>query len=274
MSVSAQLEFLEGSGSRMRRWAFAAALMVSMHAAAGALAFVSWPEEETTDETEGAFLLEIGPTAMAPQMEKLNLAIGARAEEAAAAVAPTEEVKEKSEIEMPKVEEAPLAPEPEVVLDKVKPVEEVEEEKAEEDPRPEQKAIPVASVASQETSAPPPIEAPPSEKVVAPKQGLSSKPSQAALSWQKAVALHLNKHKKYPQDARRNGEEGVASVSFSIDRSGKVIAARLDKSSGSQLLDQEAVEVISRASPFPQPPDDVPQVTISFSLPIQFRIKH
>ncbi len=271
--MSAHLEFLEGSGARMRRWLVAGALMVSMHAAAGALALVNWPEEDATDDTEGAFLLEIAPVPVAPPTENLNLAIGARAEEAAAAVAPTEEVKEKSEIETPKVEEAPLAPNPEVVVEKQKPIEEVEDEKAEEDPRPEQKAVPVASSASQETSAPPPVEAPPAEKPAAPKQGMSTKPSEAVISWQKSVALHLNKHKKYPGEARSRGHEGIATVSFSIDRSGKVISAHLDKGSGSELLDQEAIEVLNRASPFPRPPSDLTELTFNFSLPIQFRIK-
>jgi periplasmic protein TonB len=271
--MSAQLEFLDAAGSRMRRWVVAGALMLSMHAAAGALAVVSWPQEDTTDETQGAFLLELAPMMAAPPTEKLNLAIGPRAEEAAAAVAPTEEVKEKSEIEMPKVEEAPLAPQPEVVVEKQKPIEEVKEEEAKEDPRPEQKAIPLASVASQETSAPPPVEAPPAEKPVAPKQGISTKPSEATLSWQKAVTLHLNKYKKYPPDARQHGEEGIASVTFSIDRSGKVMTSHLDNTSGSALLDQEAIEVLTRASPFPQPPSDAAGLTFHFSLPIQFRIK-
>ena len=142
-----------------------------------------------------------------------------------------------------------------------------------EDPRPEQKAIPQASVASQETSAPPPVDAPPAEKPAAPKAGVSSKPSEATMSWQKSLVFHLNKHKKYPHEARKNGHEGVAGVSFTIDRSGKVISSHLDKSSGSDLLDQEAIEVLQRASPFPTPPSDVPNVTINLSLPIQFRIK-
>lgn len=269
----AHLEFLEGSGARMRRWLVAGILMISMHAVAGALAFVNWPEDDTSDETEGAFLLELAPVAMAPPTEKLNVAIGARTDETAAAVAPTEEVKEKSEIDMPKVEEAPLAPQPEVVVEKKVPIEEVEDEEAKEDPRPEQKAIPVASSVPVETAAPPPVEAPPAEKPVAPKQGQSSKPSEATLSWQKAVALHLNKHKKYPYDARARGHEGVATVSFSIDRSGKVVVSHLDKSSGSDLLDQEAIEVLARASPFPRPPSDNTGSTFSFSMPIQFRIK-
>ena len=74
-------------------------MMVSMHAAAGALAVMNWPEEEASDEDSGAFMVELAPVPVAPPTEKLNLAIGPRAEEAAAAVAPTEEIKEKSEIE-------------------------------------------------------------------------------------------------------------------------------------------------------------------------------
>ena len=34
-----------------------------------------------------------------------------------------------------------------------------------------------------------------------------------------------------------------------------------------------AIEVLNRASPFPSPPSDVPDLTINLSLPIQFRIK-
>jgi periplasmic protein TonB len=269
----AHLEFLEGSGARARRWLIAALLMLSAHAAAGTYALMNWPEEELAEEDAGAFLVELSPVVAAPETEKLNLAIGQRSEEAAPAVAPTEEVKEKSEVETPKVEEAPKAPPPEVVVEKQKPIEEVDEKEEKEDPRPEQKAIPQASVAAQETAAPPPVEAPVAEKPTAPKQGVSSKPSEATMSWHKSLVFHLNKHKKYPHEARKAGEEGTTDVSFTIDRSGKVISTHLDHSSGSELLDKEAIEVLNRASPFPTPPSDVPNLTITLSLPIQFRIK-
>ena len=94
--MSAHLEFLEGAGARASRWILAAAMMVSMHAAAGAIALINWPVDESSDEEAGAFMLELAPVPVAPPTEKLNLAIGPRAEEAAAAVAPTEEIKEKS----------------------------------------------------------------------------------------------------------------------------------------------------------------------------------
>jgi protein TonB len=269
----AHLEPFEVSGSRRSRWLVAAVVMISMHTAAGALALVEWPEEVTSDEIEGAYMVEYAPETVAPPIEMLNLAIGPRADEAAAAVATTEEEIQKSDVEMPTVAEAPLAPEPDVVVRKSEPVEETDDKKAEDNPQPEQVAAPVASSAAQEASAPPPVEATRADKPAAAKQGLSPKPSQAALTWQKAVALHLNKHKRYPSEARSRGEQGVALVSYSIDRSGKVIAARLDKSSGSALLDQAALDALDRASPFPAPPADLVDITFKFAQPIQFRIK-
>jgi protein TonB len=52
-----------------------------------------------------------------------------------------------------------------------------------------------------------------------------------------------------------------------------VIESQLVQSSGSDLLDKEAIEVLERASPFPTPPSEMPNITIKLSLPIQFRIK-
>ncbi|MCK9909342.1 hypothetical protein MXD81_09385, partial [Microbacteriaceae bacterium K1510] len=63
----AHLELLEVAGTRLRRWTIAGAIMLSMHAAAGAIALADWPqEEETADETAGSFMLELAPVAMAP----------------------------------------------------------------------------------------------------------------------------------------------------------------------------------------------------------------
>lgn len=273
----AHLELLEVAGTRLRRWTLAGAVMFSMHAAAGALALTDWSkEDETSEEAAGSFMLELAPVAMAPPTEKVNLAIGPPQEEtpASAATPPVEEVKEKSDAETPNVAESPLAPTPEVVVEKKqekveKPVEKVEKE----DPRPKIDAVLQATSAPQEAKAPPPVEAPPAVKAVAPKQGVSSKPSEAQITWEKAVALHLNKHKRYPSEARDHKEEGVAVVWFSIDRSGKMIEGRLQKSCGSTLLDKEAVEVLSRASPFPRPPSDLTNLTFNFALPIRFQIK-
>ncbi len=52
-----------------------------------------------------------------------------------------------------------------------------------------------------------------------------------------------------------------------------MITGRLDKSCGSSQLDKEAVEVLTRASPFPRPPSELTDLEFSFSLPIRFQIK-
>lgn len=273
----AHLELLEVASARLRRWTIAGAIMVSMHAAAAGVALVEWTQEETSEDTSGAFMLELAPVAAAPPTELVNLAIGPRSEEvaASAAMVPMQEVKEKADTETPNVAESPLAPKPEVVVQKKQEVVEKpkEEPEQQEKPRPQIETAAQATSAPQEAKAPPPVEAPPAEQAVGPKQGVSSKPSEAMITWQKAVALHLNKHKRYPGEARDNKEEGVAVVWFSIDRSGKVITGRLERSCGSSMLDKEAVEVLNRASPFPRPPSDLADLSFNFALPIRFQIK-
>lgn len=263
-------ELLEPSWRRWRRWIGAGMLVLALHVGGAAASLWQWPEEEVVDdEPEGAMLLELAPMPIAPREERQDLAIGPQSEDSVP-VPPTEEVKEtKLEEELPPVEESPLAPEPEVALEKVKPVEEKEEEE-EKKPQEKVEAQTVASVAA----APPPIEASEvGEKAAAPHQGASRKPNQAVLSWQKALHLHLSKHKRYPGEARNRRIEGVVTVAFSIDHEGRVTNVRVLKGSGSPLLDEEAVEMLSRASPLPTPPEEAAASALNLSLPIQFNIR-
>ena len=62
-------------------------------------------------------------------------------------------------------------------------------------------------------------------------------------------------------------------VEFTIDRSGKVVASRVLRRSGSSFLDQEAIAVLQRASPLPSPPEEITGELLPLTLPIQFRIK-
>src|SRR5690606_10880308 len=124
--MSAHRDLIEARGWRLLRWVGAVTLVGLLHGGGGALAVLHWPEAETYDAPNGAFLIELAPMPTAPPMEKLNLAYGPRAEEAAPTVTPTEEVKEKVEVETPPVAPSPLAPEPEVVLPKPEPEKEIE----------------------------------------------------------------------------------------------------------------------------------------------------
>lgn len=61
----------------------------------------------------------------------------------------------------------------------------------------------------------------------------------------------------------------TVEVRFTIDRSGRVLAAQAMRSTGDAALDAKAVNVILRASPVPQMAADMPSARIELSFPVQ-----
>jgi len=83
----------------------------------------------------------------------------------------------------------------------------------------------------------------------------------------------LARHKEYPSEARRLGQEGTALLHFSIDRSGRVLAARLQRSSGHAVLDREVLAMIRRADPLPPLPPVVDRERLDLVVPVQFLLR-
>ena len=98
--------------------------------------------------------------------------------------------------------------------------------------------------------------------------GASSSVSPAR--WQARVASHLERRKRYPSAARKQGQQGTAQVRFTIDGSGNVQSVSLVRSSGVPLLDEEVVALVRRASPVPAPP---PGVNRTIVVPIRFSMR-
>jgi len=59
---------------------------------------------------------------------------------------------------------------------------------------------------------------------------------------------------EYPALARRMGWTGRVVIVFTVCKDGRVEEARVVESSGRELLDRNAVEVVAQAAPFPPPP--------------------
>lgn len=83
----------------------------------------------------------------------------------------------------------------------------------------------------------------------------------------------LERHRDYPTRARRLAQEGTALLYFSMDRSGRVLEARLAQSSGYDLLDQAVMEMIARADPLPPMPQEMAQVRLELVVPVQFSLR-
>ena len=91
--------------------------------------------------------------------------------------------------------------------------------------------------------------------------------SDASSNYDGLVAAHLQRFKQYPAAARKAKSRGVATVSFTVDESGRVTAVELAQTSGIGAFDQEVVAMVRRASPFPLPPD---RRSRDFTVPVQF----
>ncbi|EHC5664736.1 energy transducer TonB [Campylobacter jejuni] len=69
-------------------------------------------------------------------------------------------------------------------------------------------------------------------------------------SYQALLMAHLTKFKKYPQEAIMQKQEGVVRIRVSIDESGNVLSKELKKSCPYAALNDEALSLFKRASPF------------------------
>ncbi|NOI78804.1 energy transducer TonB [Vibrio coralliilyticus] len=96
---------------------------------------------------------------------------------------------------------------------------------------------------------------------------------QVKVSWKQQLVLHLEQHKQYPRRAKRMRKQGVPLITFTMDRAGQVLGVKLVRSSGTESLDKEAVDLVYRAIPLPLPPDEVSGATLTWTVPVRFYVQ-
>jgi len=92
-------------------------------------------------------------------------------------------------------------------------------------------------------------------------------------SYQALVLAHLQHYRQYPAEARSHGVTGIATVRFALAANGSVISAGLARSSGAGVLDDAAVSMVRRASPFPPFPPGLSRSQMDFAAPIRFDLR-
>ncbi len=92
-------------------------------------------------------------------------------------------------------------------------------------------------------------------------------------SWETAMTRHLQQYKRYPAAAQSRGEEGVVELSFTVDRTGRVLSREIVRSSGHRELDNEVISMIERAQPLPSFPASMPQAKLDLTVPIRFSLQ-
>ena len=72
--------------------------------------------------------------------------------------------------------------------------------------------------------------------------------------WDREVRNLIVGAQSYPRAAQARGEEGTAKVKVVVSGAGKLVNAEVVQSSGSDLLDREAVKIVEKVGSFPTPP--------------------
>jgi protein TonB len=219
------------------RWAGAAVIVVSLHAALIA-GYLVWhqPSEEIGDLT-AVVAVDLAPIDSVADANQRDIAPG-----------PEDMVEQKpvpeaeKQPDQPKIEEPPPPPATtaDIALPEPKPPEKVEEER------------------------------PPAPRTTARVEGGAPR---VAPSWQADLVRHLQQYKRYPSGAQGKREQGVVLLGFSVDRNGRVLAHRIVQSSGHADLDQEVMDMIVRAQPLPAFPPSMTQSELDLTVPIRFSLR-
>ena len=125
---------------------------------------------------------------------------------------------------------------------------------------------------------PAPVAVAPTPPVVAPKPPPApiideAREKRMLLTYGQSLSKEIKRYQKYPPPAQRRGWEGTTEVVLQISADGKVTTITLGKSSGHAILDEEALDMVRRASPLPQAPPDLRGRALAVTVPIVFRLR-
>ncbi len=147
------------------------------------------------------------------------------------------------------------------------PIQETSPEPATAEPSP-----PAVITATPKIDAPPVITAPPPEppkKIEPSDNDVNNALSQYGSTLGRAIA----KHKSYPKIAQMRGWQGECLLDLKIDSSGNVLSANVKESSGHESLDNQALEMVRKASPFPAPPEALRGRSFNITVPVSFKLE-
>jgi protein TonB len=246
-------------------WIAAALGAVAIHAGGIVLALASMPQDDPADV--GARAIEISIELAAPHLEQSERPVGPDSEAAAPSPAQIEAKAVVEHTDLPKAIPTETDDPDRVIAPTDTPKPKEDEPKI----TTVETVSSIAAAASEETATPSLEKAPEAPRSVAPAAGNGESTQRARVTWQKELAAHLDKYKRYPADRDPRSIEVV--VSFVLDRSGHVISTRVLKGSGDSSFDAAALAMLQRADPVPAPPPLVADEGLTFTLPVVFHIK-
>jgi protein TonB len=91
-------------------------------------------------------------------------------------------------------------------------------------------------------------------------------------SYRRTLQSALRSQVQYPDRAQRRGIEGTVVVEVRVDRAGRILEARVYRSSGHEILDNAVIDAMLARGTLPAPPDGVDWNGRPIRIPFPFRI--
>jgi len=264
------------------RWAICIVLALGIHAAGAAALLARWNAESDQVANAPLIMIELEPVPVAPDIKQTEAPPGPQQQQAAAEPERQKPAEKTAELPPPpKQSEAPPQAAPQKPVEQtaaLPPEPKAELQLAAAPPKPPEKAVEKAVEKKQQqkdaslASAPSTAEKK-AARAAAPVPGAASHNPDAVPNWKSLLVARLERNKRYPPEAQSRGEQGVAQLAFSVDRSGGVHHARIVRSSGSNLLDEATLALLGRAAPLPPPPPEIAGAQIAIQVPIRYNIR-
>lgn len=151
---------------------------------------------------------------------------------------------------------------------------EPEREREIQEPTTREKPVPENSVTAESPAAPEipaPVTEPASVSERAASAPLSGDPDEIR-KYLQDLMRQLKRHKTYPAALKKAKTEGTVELQFTIDRSGRLVASAVKRSSGHPELDRAALEMLANASPLPPIPAFLDRSALSLSIPVEYSL--
>ena len=224
----------------LSRWTVSGFAILFAHAAIIAAIALWYAREAVEPNIIPAISVSLAPAeAASPEIQNQDIAVGPTMQEADAAPKEERKVEEKP---VEEVEQPPPQPQAEVTL-----------------PRKEEKV---------DKPEPQPMTPAPETRALPKNEQIAEFSVASSNAYTALIFGHLQRFKRYPLVA--HGATGTVVVQFELNRTGEVISSKVTKSSGNNVLDREAVDILRRASPFPAFPAAKPGMRDSFIAPVNF----
>lgn len=142
------------------------------------------------------------------------------------------------------------------------------------EPTPEPMPTPAAQPVPQPQATPEPEPQPATarQRAVVSHVGSTGGLMDAPPSYRSRLQAWLARYKEYPRRARRLNIQGVATLVFTIDRSGHVLEWEITDSSGARMLDDAVANMIRRADPLPPMPEQMTIARMKIAVPVSFQL--